>query len=302
MCRVSFQQRGDSRSRGTRILSTARADVDAAAAAPEGGAPRGDTAHGAASVGGRGDHDGGAGSGPPRVSSPGPRGGCPQSRSMKSACWGLTVPRLSKRLFLKQAKDWSPSDTFPECLPKRRRHSAVLLSNHIINFWTQINFLSWSGAQWKFSGEFFGNVTLLCLSDPRTPVLCRAPSDTSRQGGSRQRDPEARDITTVLLCMPAPCQDRARMTSNLGNYIIIRILKTGEKKKKSEVTARDPGPRCRGLLLQGSGLGSGPGGDGAEGVVPTHQPERLHSPRSALPDAWVPSNVSGYSSEPFILF
>lgn len=125
---------------GTRILSTARADVDGAAAAPEGGAPRGDTAHGAASVGGRGDHDGGAGSGPPRVSSPGPRGGCPQSHSMKSACWGLIVPRLSKRLFLKQAKDWSPSDTFPECLPKRRRHSAVLLSNHIINFWTQINF------------------------------------------------------------------------------------------------------------------------------------------------------------------
>lgn len=216
-------------------------------------------------------------SGPPCVTSPGPRGGCPQSRSTKSACWGLVVPRLPKRLFLKQAKNWPPvaiSGTSPAaprtlCRSLKRSRGRRLDPDQCS---------SWRRARRKLPGEFFGNVIRLCLSNPRTPVLCRAPSDIARQGGSQQQDPEAQDIAIVLLREPTLCQDGAKMTSNLENYIIIRVLKTG--KKKSEVIARDPEAAVPRSSPPGiKSRAQDPEVTGAEGAVPACRPEVCTSRR-----------------------
>lgn len=217
------------------------------------------------------------GSGPPCVTSPGPRGGCPQSRSTKSACWGLVVPRLPKWLFLKQAKNWPPvaiSGTSPAaprtlCRSLKRSRGRRLDPDQCS---------SWRRARRKLPGEFFGNVIRLCLSNPRTPVLCRAPSDIARQGGSQQQDPEAQDIAIVLLREPTLCQDGAKMTSNLENYIIIRVLKTG--KKKSEVIARDPEAAVPRSSPPGiKSRARDPEVMGAEGAVPACRPEVCTSRR-----------------------
>lgn len=70
----------------------------------------------------------------------------------------------------------------------------------------------------------------------------------------------------------------AKMTSNLENYIIIRVLKTG--KKKSEVIARDPEAAVPRSSPPGiKSRARDPEVTGAEGAVPACRPEVCTSRR-----------------------